>query len=73
VNGEPVQGSMAQFIGMETRLLGARRVFIGHQDNWMPPVTPADFDVEPVRREIAGQAPDAVLTEVGYMEGTALA
>lgn len=73
VNGEPVQGSMAQFIGMEAKLVGARRVFIGHQDNWMPPVTPADFDMEPVREEIARQAPDAVLTEVGYLEGSALA
>lgn len=73
VNGEPIQGSMAQFIAMEAKLIGARRVFIGHQDDWMPPVTPARFDMAPVREEIGRQAPEAVLTEVGYREGTLLA
>ena len=73
VNGEPIQGSMAQFIAMEAKLLGARQVFVGHQDNWMPPVTPADFDMTPVREELARHAPTAELTEVGYLEGRVLA
>jgi L-ascorbate metabolism protein UlaG (beta-lactamase superfamily) len=72
VDGEPIQGSMAQFLAMETKLLGASRVFIGHHDNWMPPVTAAEFDLEPVRHEIASVAPDAELVEVGYMAGTVL-
>lgn len=73
VNGEPIQGSMAQFIAMEAKAVGARQVFIGHHDNWMPPVTPAEFDMDPVRAEVARQAPDATLTEVAYLEGTRLA
>lgn len=73
VDGEPNQGSMAQFIAMETKALGARQVFIGHHDNWMPPITPAEFDMEPVRQELARQAPEAKLLEVGYLEGTAIA
>ena len=72
VDGEPVQGSMAQFLAMEAKLLGASRVFIGHQDNWMPPITPAEFDMEPVHREMKAATPMTELVEVGYLAGTLL-
>jgi len=68
VNGEPIQGSMAQFIAAETKTLGARTVLIGHHDNWMPPVTPPTFDMDAVRAEIGRQAPAAVLVEPRYRE-----
>jgi L-ascorbate metabolism protein UlaG (beta-lactamase superfamily) len=72
VDGEPVQGSMAQFIAMEARALGARTVVIGHHDDWMPPITVADFDMTPVRAELAKEAPGAALLEPGYLEPVAL-
>lgn len=72
VDGEPIQGSMADFIAMEAKLLGAKRVIIGHHDNWMPPVTPATFDMAPVREELAKQVPDAELIESGYLAGVQL-
>ncbi len=68
VNGEPIQGSLAQFIAMEARMLGARKVVVGHHDNWMPPVTAAEFDMGPVRAELAREAPAAALLEPGYLE-----
>lgn len=68
VDGEPVQGSMAGFIAMEAKLLGARTVVIGHHDDWMPPVTSPDFDMAPVRAELAREAPGAKLLEPGYLE-----
>ena len=68
VDGDPVQGSMAQFIAMEAKLLGARTVVLGHQDNWMPPVTSAGFDMAPVREELSKEAPEALLAEAGYLE-----
>ncbi len=68
VDGEPVQGSMAQFIAMEAKLLGARTVVLGHHDNWMPPVTSAGFDTTPVREELLKKAPEAVLREAAYLE-----
>jgi hypothetical protein len=68
VDGEPVQGSMAQFLTMEAKTLGATKVVLGHHDNWMPPVTRGDFDVAPVRGEFAGYAPLATLIEAGYLE-----
>lgn len=73
VDGEPVQGSVAHFIAMEAKLLGARYVFIGHHDNWMPPVTVADFDMAPVREEVARELPGVELVETGYLAGTLLA
>ena len=68
VDGEPVQGSMAGFIAMEAKLLGAKRVVIGHHDDWMPAVTSAAFDMAPVRSELAREAPGAKLLEPGYLE-----
>lgn len=72
VDGEPIQGSVAQFVAMEAKLLGARYVFLGHHDNWMPPVTVADFDMAPVREEFAREVPGVELVEVGYLAGTLL-
>lgn len=68
VDGEPIQSSMAQFIAMEAKLLGARTVVLGHHDNWMPPVTNAGFDMEPIRNELSKAAPDAELIERGYLD-----
>lgn len=72
VDGEPIQGSMADFIAMEAGVLGAKKVILGHHDNWMPPVTPAEFDMAPVRQELARQAPGADLIEAGYLAGIEL-
>lgn len=49
-------------------MLGAKRVVIGHHDDWMPPVTSATFDMAPVRAELAREAPGATLFEPGYLE-----
>lgn len=72
VDGEPVQGSMAGFLAMETELLGAGTVLIGHHDNWMPPVTPATFDMDAVRAELAVRTPRARLLEPAYLEQVVL-
>jgi hypothetical protein len=72
VDGEPIQGSMAQFIAMEAQLLGARQVFVGHQDDWMPPVTDPSFDMAPVRAELQKVIPGIELSEPGYLAGTVI-
>ncbi len=53
---------------MEAKALGARKVVLGHHDNWMPPVTRGDFDMEPVRAQLANEIPSATLLEAGYLE-----
>jgi len=59
---------MAEFIAMEAKLLSPGRVILGHHDDWMPPVTRGDFDMEPVRVELAKEVPGASLLEAGYLE-----
>jgi len=68
VDGEPIQSSMAQFLAMEAKTLGARKVVLGHHDDWMPPVTRAGFDMAPVRAQLAADAPGARLIEASYLE-----
>jgi len=35
-DGEPIQGSLAQFVARQVDLLRPRRVFLGHHDDWLP-------------------------------------
>jgi hypothetical protein len=72
VDGEPIQGSMAQFLAMEAKALGARKVILGHHDDWMPPVTRGGFDMAPVRAMLATEASWATLIEASYLEPIAL-
>ena len=36
IDGEPIQGSLAQFVGRQAALLRPRRIVLGHHDNWLP-------------------------------------
>jgi hypothetical protein len=74
IDGEPIQGSLAQFVAREADLLRPRTVILGHHDNWMPPITKdGGTDVTAIREELAHVVPATKLVEVGYLEGTALA
>jgi beta-lactamase family protein len=68
LGGEPVQGSLAQFIGREVELLRPRRVVLGHHDNWLPGVS-VETDTAPVRAAVAEAAPACELAEMGYCAG----
>jgi L-ascorbate metabolism protein UlaG (beta-lactamase superfamily) len=72
VDGEPIQGSMAQFVAKEARMLRPKTLVIGHHDNWMPPVTDGNmnFDMDAVRRELSSAVPEAKLLELNYVDGT---
>jgi L-ascorbate metabolism protein UlaG (beta-lactamase superfamily) len=69
VDGEPIQGSLAQFVGRQASLLGPRRIVLSHHDDWLPGFSVAT-DVTPVRDELARVAPGAELIELGYLDGT---
>jgi hypothetical protein len=68
VAGEPMQGSLAQFVAQEVGLLRPRRVILGHHDDWLPGVSTA-VDTAPIRAEIAEACPTAELAEMGYCAG----
>jgi hypothetical protein len=68
VDGQPIQGSLAQFVAQEVALLEARRVVLSHHDNWLPGFS-VDTDVTPIREELARLAPSAELVDLGYLDG----
>lgn len=67
VDGEPTQGTLAQFVASEVAMLQPRLVTLCHHDDWMPPLTKA-VDVEPIRHAIASRAPAATFANPGYLE-----
>jgi L-ascorbate metabolism protein UlaG (beta-lactamase superfamily) len=71
VDGEPVQGSLAAFVGRQVELLAPGTVVLSHHDNWLPGFS-VDTDVAPIRAELARVAPATTLLEPGYLDGTVL-
>jgi L-ascorbate metabolism protein UlaG (beta-lactamase superfamily) len=69
IDGEPIQGSLAQFLAREAKLLGARRLILAHHDNWLPGFSIAT-DTQPIRAELARVAPEAELLELEYLDAT---
>jgi hypothetical protein len=65
IDGEPVQGSLADFIAHEAELLGPGRLLLCHHDDWMPGLTNA-LDTTPIRDALAERAPKVELVEIGY-------
>jgi L-ascorbate metabolism protein UlaG (beta-lactamase superfamily) len=68
IDGEPVQGSLAEFMAREADLLRPRRIVLSHHDDWMPPTTRPP-NVAPIRKELERQTPGVELIEMGYSEG----
>lgn len=69
VDGQPVQGSLAQFVGCQVAMLRPGRVVLCHHDDWLPGFS-VDTDVTPIRDELARVVPDTELVELGYLDGT---
>jgi len=71
IDGEPIQGSLAQFVAREVELVGPDRVVLSHHDNWLPGFS-VDTDLAPIRDELARVAPQTKLVELGYLDGTTI-
>jgi L-ascorbate metabolism protein UlaG (beta-lactamase superfamily) len=72
VDGEPIQGSLGQFVARQATLLQPRRVVLSHHDDWLPGFTSGDLDVAPVRAELGRAVPAAELLELGYCGATSV-
>lgn len=66
IDGEPVQGSLAQFVARQADLIRPQRVILSHHDNWLPGFSGA-VDVAPIRTELSRWAPRTELVEMGYL------
>ncbi|MFV0306263.1 MAG: MBL fold metallo-hydrolase [Desertimonas sp.] len=69
IDGEPIQGSLADFIGRQVAALEPKRLFLGHHDDWLPGFSVAT-EMGPLRAVVAATSPDTELLEPGYVEGT---
>ena len=71
VDGEPIQGTLAEFVADHIRRIGPKRAILCHHDNWLPGFS-IDTDVAPIREKLAEVAPGTELLELGYVDGTRL-
>ena len=67
IDGEPIQGSLAQFVARQVEMLRPQGVVLGHHDNWLPSFSKA-IDTAPIRQELARWVPRTKLLEMGYLE-----
>ncbi len=66
-DGEPVQGTLAQFVARQAWLVKARHVILSHHDDWLPGFSTAT-DTGPIRDEIARWLPGAQLRDLSYLD-----
>ena len=67
VEGEPIQGSLADFVAGQVALLQPRTVVPSHHDNWLPGFS-VPTDVEPIRRAMAKRTPKVSLVQMAYVD-----
>jgi L-ascorbate metabolism protein UlaG (beta-lactamase superfamily) len=68
IDGQPIQGSLAQFVARQVDLVRPRRLVLCHHDDWLPGFS-VDTDMRPIREELARSAPAVELLEPGYLDG----
>ena len=69
VDGEPIQGSLAEFVARQAALVRAARIVLSHHDDWLPGFS-IDTDVKPIRAALERVVPRPELLELGYVDGT---
>ena len=68
VDGEPIQGTLADFVARQAELVQPRRLVLSHHDDWLPGFSVAT-DVGPIREAVARHAPATRLDELDYLSG----
>jgi L-ascorbate metabolism protein UlaG (beta-lactamase superfamily) len=69
VDGEPIQGSLADFVGLQVGAVRPRRLFLSHHDDWLPGFS-VPTEMEPLRAAISAASPETELLEPGYLAST---
>ena len=69
IDGEPIQGSLAQFVAQQADRLRPKKLVLCHHDDWMPGFS-IDTDTEPIREELARVVPETEMLELDYLDGT---
>ncbi|MET0325625.1 MAG: MBL fold metallo-hydrolase [Ilumatobacteraceae bacterium] len=71
VDGEPVQGSLADFVGRQVAAVRPRRLLLSHHDDWLPGFS-VPTEMAPLRAAIAAASPSTQLVEPGYLAASDL-
>lgn len=69
VDGEPIQGTLADFMARQAELLQPRRLILGHHDDWLPGFS-IPTDVQPISDALNVTAPSVELMELDYVDAT---
>jgi L-ascorbate metabolism protein UlaG (beta-lactamase superfamily) len=69
IDGDPIQGSLAQFVARQADMLRPAKVILTHHDNWLPGFS-VPTDTEPIRAELGRVVPRVELVEIGYLDAT---
>ena len=71
IDGDPIQGTLAEFVGRQAAFLQPKRVLLSHHDNWLPGFS-LETNTGSIKDALAERVPTAELIETGYMAGYAL-
>ncbi|MEO8694757.1 MAG: MBL fold metallo-hydrolase [Acidimicrobiales bacterium] len=66
VDGDPIQGTLAEFVSKQAAFLQPKRVLLSHHDNWLPGFS-LETNTAPIRDALAERVPTTELVETGYM------
>ena len=66
IDGEPIQGTLAQFVARQADLLRPRRAILDHHDDWLPRFS-VPTRIAPIREAMARSVPRIELVELGYL------
>lgn len=72
IDGEPIQGSIAQFVAREAEILRPRRVILNHYDDFAGSGRASVEDLLPIREEIGRRSPRTELIEMGLGESLSI-
>jgi len=68
IDGQPIQGSLAQFVGRQADLVRTRKIILAHHDDWLPGFS-IPTEIKPIRDELSRIAPRTELVELNYLDG----
>jgi L-ascorbate metabolism protein UlaG (beta-lactamase superfamily) len=65
-DGEPIQGTLAEFMARQADLLRPRRLILSHHDDWLPGFS-IPTRIAPIREALNSRVPRTELVELGYL------
>ncbi len=65
IDGEPIQGSLVDFIDKEIELIKPKEIIFSHHDDWMPPSTKA-YNMKPIIESVNTKYPKIKITTMEY-------